>query len=74
MILTLKKTPGIYLAGFMASGKTTIGRALARRIGWHFADLDHDIEQESGTTIASIFDERGEAEFRRLKRKRSASA
>lgn len=66
MILTLKKTPGIYLAGFMASGKTTIGRALARRIGWHFADLDHDIEQESGTTIASIFDERGEAEFRRL--------
>jgi shikimate kinase len=66
MILKLKQTPGIYLAGFMASGKTTIGRALARRIGWHFADLDYDIESEYGTTIAGIFDERGEAEFRRI--------
>jgi shikimate kinase len=66
MILKLKQTPGIYLAGFMASGKTTIGRALAKRIGWHFADLDYDIEAEYGTTIARIFDERGEAEFRRI--------
>ncbi|MCU1262015.1 MAG: shikimate kinase [Bryobacterales bacterium] len=66
MILKLKQTPGIYLAGFMASGKTTIGRALAQRIGWHFADLDYDIEAEYGTTIAKIFDERGEAEFRRI--------
>jgi shikimate kinase len=66
MILKLKQTPGIYLAGFMASGKTTIGRALAQRIGWHFADLDYDIECEYGATIASIFDAQGEAEFRRI--------
>lgn len=66
MILKLKQTPGIYLAGFMASGKTTIGRILARRIGWHFADLDHDIEATCGAAIAELFDERGEAEFRRI--------
>ncbi len=66
MILKLKRTPGIYLAGFMASGKTTIGRALAQRIGWHFADLDEDIETAAQCSIAAIFDEQGEDEFRRM--------
>ena len=66
MILKLKRTPGIYLVGFMASGKTTIGRRLADELGWAFVDLDEDIENEQGTTIAEIFDTRGEEEFRRL--------
>lgn len=77
MILKLKRTPGIYVVGFMASGKTTIGRRLADELGWSFADLDDDIEAEQGTSISSIFDTRGEQEFRRIEtaalRKRIAS-
>lgn len=66
MILKLKRTPGIYLVGFMGSGKSTVGRALADELGWNFLDLDEQIEKEQGSTIASIFDERGEPEFRRI--------
>lgn len=64
MILKLKRTPGLYLVGFMGSGKSTVGRALAKRLGWRFADLDEDIEAGEQMPIAQIFDERGEAEFR----------
>jgi len=66
MILKLKRTPGIYLVGFMASGKTTIGRLLAEHLGWSFIDLDEDIEAQQGASIAEIFDRRGEPEFRRI--------
>jgi shikimate kinase len=66
MILKLKRTPGIYLVGFMASGKTTIGGLLADQLGWTFADMDQDIELAQGTSIAEIFDQRGEEEFRRI--------
>jgi shikimate kinase len=68
MILKLKNTPGIYLAGFMGSGKSTIGRLLADRLGWHFVDLDEEIEAAAGMRIFEIFETRGEAEFRRLER------
>src|SRR6202022_1911138 len=68
MILKLKRTPGIYLIGFMASGKTTIGRLLADELGWSFADLDQDIEGAQGSSIAQIFDTRGEAEFRTVEK------
>ena len=66
MILKLKRTPGIYLVGFMCSGKTTIGKLLAERLGWHFSDIDHEIEGREKTSIAEIFDRRGELEFRRI--------
>jgi len=66
MILKLKRTPGIYLVGFMGCGKSTVGRALADELGWFFSDLDEDIEQSAGVTIAQIFDTRGEAAFREL--------
>jgi shikimate kinase len=66
MNLRLKHTPGIYLVGFMGSGKTTIGRLLAERLGWTFADLDEEIEAAQGTTISQIFEAGGEAEFRRI--------
>lgn len=66
MNLRLKRAPGIYLVGFMGSGKTTVGRLLAERLGWSFVDLDEEIEAAAGITIASIFEERGEAEFRRI--------
>lgn len=66
MLLKLKRTPGIYLVGFMASGKTTIGRMLADELGWSFADVDEDIEAGQGVSIANIFDTRGEEEFRKI--------
>jgi len=65
MILKLKRTPGIFLVGFMGSGKSTVGRALAEELGWGFADLDEDIEKREGMSISQIFDTRGEEEFRR---------
>jgi shikimate kinase len=64
--LRLKRTPGIYLVGFMGSGKTTVGRLLSERLGWRFVDLDAEIEARERMTIAEIFDGRGEAEFRRI--------
>ncbi len=66
MILKLKRTPGVYIVGFMASGKTTLGRMLADHIGWTFSDLDAEIEKHENRRISEIFDERGEDEFRRV--------
>lgn len=68
MNLRLKRTPGIYLVGFMGSGKSTVGRLLAERLGWPFLDLDEEIEAAEKTTIAAIFEDRGEAEFRRIEK------
>jgi shikimate kinase len=56
----------IFLVGFMGSGKSTVGRALAQRLGWEFIDLDERIEAAEGTSISEIFATRGEAEFRRI--------
>ncbi|HYO82094.1 MAG TPA: shikimate kinase [Bryobacteraceae bacterium] len=64
MRLKLKRTPGIYLVGFMASGKSTVGRMYADEIGWRFADLDDDIESAEKTSISDLFSHRGEEAFR----------
>jgi shikimate kinase len=64
MILKLKRTPGIFLVGFMGSGKSTVGRALAEELGWEFVDLDEHIEKREGTPITEIFETRGETGFR----------
>lgn len=56
----------IVLTGFMGSGKSTIGRRLAERLGWRFVDLDQVIEQLDGRTVARIFAESGEPVFRAL--------
>jgi len=66
MILKLKRTPGIYVVGFMGAGKSTVGRHLAHRMGWSFFDTDAEIEAAEGTAIQEIFATRGEAEFRRI--------
>ena len=66
MHIKLKRSPGIFIAGFMGSGKSTVGRMLADQLGWEFVDLDAEIERAQVTTIAAIFEERGEAEFRRI--------
>jgi shikimate kinase len=48
----------------MGSGKSTVGRVLARRLGWAFVDMDERIEERTGRRIAEIFREQGEAAFR----------
>ncbi len=64
MTLKLKRTPGLYLVGFMCSGKTSVGRALADELGWCFVDIDAEIEAKEGQPIRQLFKERGELEFR----------
>lgn len=54
------------LVGMPGSGKSTVGRQLARRAGVPFVDLDHRLEQAIGTTIRSFFETEGEARFRDL--------
>ena len=59
----------IILTGFMGTGKTTIGKRLAKRLGWRFVDVDQWIEECAGLSIPRIFAERGETVFRRLERR-----
>lgn len=56
----------ILLIGFMGAGKTEVGRALADSLGWRFADFDQVLEQDTGATIAEIFEMDGEVGFRKL--------
>jgi shikimate kinase len=56
----------IYLTGFMGCGKSTAGRFLAERLGAPFVDLDTEIERRAGMTVREIFEQHGEAVFRRL--------
>jgi shikimate kinase len=54
----------VFLVGFMASGKSRVGRELAQRLAWDFVDLDAQIEAREKRTIAQLFQERGEPGFR----------
>lgn len=56
----------LYLAGFMGTGKSVIGREVARRLGWGFIDLDDFIVALCHRTIPQIFELEGEAVFRNL--------
>jgi len=56
----------IVLTGFMGSGKSTLGRLIAERLGWTFLDLDHYIESRTGISVPDIFALHGESHFRRL--------
>jgi shikimate kinase len=56
----------IILAGFMGTGKSSVGQALARRLGWSFADADEIIEARAGRKISKIFEEEGETGFRAI--------
>ena len=56
----------IFLIGLMGSGKTTIGRLLAKELGFDFVDTDRFIEMQQGMTIAEIFAQHGEAAFREM--------
>ena len=58
----------ILLIGFMAAGKTTLGKALARNLGLQFVDLDHFIENRFHCSVSQLFAERGEEGFRQIER------
>ena len=62
------KADKIYLVGFMAAGKTTLARALAKRLDWKAVDIDELIEQRERTTVADIFARHGEPYFRSVER------
>jgi shikimate kinase len=62
------RTDKVYLVGFMASGKTTLARALGRRLDWRVEDVDQRIETRERLTVAEIFARHGEAYFRAVER------
>jgi shikimate kinase len=64
-IRLVKHCDNVYLVGMMGAGKTTIGRALARRLRKTFVDADQEIESRTGVRIPVIFDIEGEEGFRR---------
>lgn len=61
-----KQPKNIFLVGFMGAGKTTVGRILARKLGWRYCDADKVIETVAGKTVSEIFSSRGEIHFRDL--------
>jgi shikimate kinase len=62
------KADKIYLVGFMAAGKSTLARALARRLDWKAVDIDELIEKRERQTVADIFARHGEVYFRSAER------
>ena len=59
----------LLLNGFMATGKSTVGRLLAEKTGLPWIDLDARIEARAGKKVAQIFSEQGEGAFRKLEQK-----
>jgi len=69
----LGASPPLALVGMPGSGKSTVGRHLARQLGWKFVDSDHAIEHAIGGSIRSFFEQQGEAAFRDLEEQTIAS-
>ena len=63
-----RQLKSVALVGFMAAGKSKIGRLLAKRLDWPFIDTDGHIEETLGDSIADIFREQGESVFRAAER------
>ena len=64
--MSLFLSMNIFLIGFMGSGKSTIGKKLANRLGYAFLDMDREIEKSEQKSIAHLFKEMGETHFREL--------
>lgn len=60
--------PSVFLVGFMGSGKTRVGKLLARRLQWDWVDLDEVIVEQAGISIPEIFSTEGEGGFRKRER------
>ena len=58
----------LYLVGFMGAGKSTVGRAVGRRLGWRTDDIDDLIEARERRTVSAIFAQSGEPYFRQVER------
>ena len=56
----------LYLVGFMGTGKSTVGRVVAHKLGFQMVDSDHEIERQQRKTIPEIFAQDGEAAFRAM--------
>jgi shikimate kinase len=56
----------VFLVGFMGAGKSSVGLALSRKLGWPFADLDERIQAQEGRSVEQIFQQSGEAVFRQM--------
>ncbi|MFP5318950.1 MAG: shikimate kinase [Acidimicrobiia bacterium] len=70
----MARARSLVLVGMMASGKTTTGEAVARRLGWDFLDSDRQVEQRAGRTVEEIWKADGEAGFRDLEAQALAEA
>ncbi len=68
-MLHAENRKNIVLIGFMGVGKTAVGQACARELGWGFIDTDLEIEKLAGCSIANLFKEQGEDYFRQLESK-----
>ena len=66
--MTTPSRRNLVLVGFMGSGKTSVGRLVARQLGREFVDADHEIEKRENCDIPTIFSAAGETEFRRIER------
>jgi shikimate kinase len=61
----MDKHRAVFLVGFMGAGKTSVGKELARRLGWRFVDLDDRVTAQEGKSVAEIFRDSGESAFRK---------
>lgn len=62
------KAEKVYLVGFMAAGKTTVAKALGKRLGWRVVDIDDLVEQRERMSVSEIFARHGEPYFRMAER------
>lgn len=66
--MVIRSNKNIYIVGFSGTGKTSVGLALSKRLGWKFVDTDQLITDSAGKSIPEIFTESGEQYFRKLER------
>jgi shikimate kinase len=66
--------PHLVLVGLMGTGKSTVGRRLAHKLGWEFLDTDDEINRVSGQTVRQIFENEGEDRFRHIEHEVLVSA